>query len=165
MTPAYAQSAPAIEGVPWRNIIAGAPQYFLGEAVGEATCKEVNLKTRGDNGIRAAADPAVGVQCFGTGEPYTVVAQLPSESPSALTTEALQTALNAAGARNTKLEVVAGGGAWQVAPTITQASSGSCSGSGSSGYLVFDLEAGSYPSPCWITTTMPGTCPKGTTCI
>jgi len=74
-TPAHGmQPAP----VTWEQVQPGAPQYWLLKAANVAVCRAVNLEARGDNGIRAAARENEIVQCFGSEEPYTILAHVES---------------------------------------------------------------------------------------
>lgn len=66
-------SAYAADGEPWAIVSQGAPAFWLRSAVPEEACRQVNMKSRGDDGIYRAAQPGVMTQCFGTSAPYTAL--------------------------------------------------------------------------------------------
>ncbi len=49
----------------WTQPVAGQPTFVLASGVSAATCRAVNRKTRGDDGILTRAYPGYATQCYG----------------------------------------------------------------------------------------------------
>lgn len=54
------------EAVSWVMPVAGKPTFVLESAVAPEVCKQVNVKSRGDNGILRKASVTLATQCFGS---------------------------------------------------------------------------------------------------
>lgn len=58
----------------WTLPMPGVPVYWVLKSTDTDTCRWVNRKVRGDNGIYNMARPGLLVQCFGKSAPYTTIA-------------------------------------------------------------------------------------------